>query len=136
VVDILREEGASLRHTIMGHMSLRPFDLDFQQEIASLGVYLGYDTISTDFNWGHRGSGLCDHEIADNIRVLIANGFLEHVVLSMDIHMKIMMTAYGGGGYAYLLREFLPRLREREITEQQIQTMLVDNPRRVFSAGT
>lgn len=135
VVDVIEEEGADLRHTIMGHMTLRPVDLDFQCEIARRGVLLGYDTISTDFNWGTRGSGQCDHEAADGIRSLVDAGFVDQIVLSMDIHMKIMLTAYGGGGYGYLLREFLPRLRERGITDQQIRTMLVDNPRRVFSPG-
>ena len=48
--------------------------------------------------------------------------------------MKIMLKAYGGGGFGYLLREFLPRLREQGVTEDQITTILVENPRRLFSS--
>ena len=104
VLDIVEEEGADIRHTIIGHVTIRPIDFDMQLEIAARGAFLGYDTISSDFNWGFRGSGLCDHEIADDIRRLIDEGFIGNILLSMDVHLKIMLTAYGGGGYGYLLR--------------------------------
>jgi phosphotriesterase-related protein len=134
VLDIVEEEGADIRHTMIDHVTLRPTNFDDQTEIARRGAFLGYDTVSSDFNWGHRGSGLCDHEIAAGIRRIIDAGFINHVLLSMDLHMKIMLTAYGGGGYGYLLRTFLPRLREQGISEEQIATMLVENPRRYFSS--
>ena len=134
ILDIAEEEGADIRHTIIDHVSLRPGNLDIHLEVARRGAFLAYDTISSDFNWGSRGSGKCDYEIAAEIRAVIDAGYLHHVLLSMDLHMKIMLTAYGGGGYGYILREFLPRLREQGITEDQITAMLVDNPRRLFSS--
>jgi phosphotriesterase-related protein len=134
ILDIAEEEGADIRHTIIDHASLRPGSLEIHLEVARRGAYLGYDTISSDFNWGSRGSGKCDEEIAAEIRSVVDAGFLNRILLSMDLHMKIMLTAYGGGGYGYVLREFLPRLREHGITEDQITTMLVDNPRRLFSS--
>jgi phosphotriesterase-related protein len=134
ILDIAEEEGADIRHTMIDHVSLRPANFDEHLEIARRGAFLGYDTISSDFNWGSRGSGLCDYEIAADIKRMIDAGFIDHVLLSMDLHMKIMLKAYGGGGYGYLLREFLPRLRDQGITESQITTMLVDNPRRYFSS--
>ena len=134
ILDIAEEEGADIRHTLIDHVSLRPGYLDIHLEVARRGAFLGYDTISSDFNWGTRGSGKCDHEIAAEIRSVIDAGYLDRVLLSMDVHMKVMLTAYGGGGYGYVLREFLPRLREVGITEDQITTMLVDNPRCLFSS--
>ena len=115
-------------------MTIRPIDFDDQLEIARRGAFLGYDTISSDFNWGVRGIGLCDSEIATDVKRLIDAGFINNVLLSMDLHMKIMLKAYGGGGFGYLLREFLPRLREQGVTEDQINTILVENPRRLFSS--
>ena len=134
VLDIVEEEGADLRHTIIDHVSLRPAYPEVELEIARRGAFLGYDTISSDFNWGVRGSGLCDHEIAANIRRVIDAGFVNHILVSMDVHMKVMLTAYGGGGYGYLLRNFLPILRGYGVTEEQIDTILVENPRRFFSS--
>ena len=134
VLDIVEEEGADVRHTVIDHVSIRPIDFDIQLEIARRGAFLGYDSVSSDFNWGHRGSGLCDHEIAEIVKRMIDAGFINQVLLSMDLHMKIMLKAYGGGGYGYLLREFLPRLRDQGVTEDQITHILVDNPRRYFSS--
>jgi len=134
VLDIVEEEGADIRHTMMDHMTLRPNDFESQLEIARRGAFLGYDTISSDFDWGFRGSGLCDHEIAADVKRLIDAGFIDQVLLSHDVHLKIMLTAYGGGGYSYILRTFLPRLREQGITDAEIHTILVENPRRYFSS--
>ena len=47
----------------------------------------------------------------------------------------MMLTRYGGFGYAYVLRHYVPRLRRLGVVEEAIRTMLVDNPRRVFAEG-
>jgi phosphotriesterase-related protein len=44
----------------------------------------------------------------------------------------MMLTRYGGFGYSYVLRHFVPRLKLHGVSEETIRTMLVDNPRRVF----
>lgn len=133
ICDIVEEEGASLRGTIIDHVMLRPYDLDEQMVVASRGAYLGFDGIGCDFDWGTRGSGPCDQETAETIRELVAAGFLDRILLSHDVHLKIMLTAYGGTGFGHLLRHFVPRLRRVGLTEAQIRTMLVDNPRRLFT---
>jgi phosphotriesterase-related protein len=134
VLDIIEEEGAPIQHTMIDHVTLRPTDFETQLEIARRGAFLGYDTVSSDFNWGHRGSGLCDHEIIEDIKRLIEAGYVKQILLSMDLHMKIMLKAYGGAGYGYLLREFVPMLRQEGVGEEHITTMLVDNPQRYFSS--
>ena len=74
-------------------------------------------------------------ELRRAIKRLIDMGFLKHVLLSQDVFLKMMLTRYGGFGYAYVLKHFAPRLRRHGVTDDQIKTMLVDNPRRVFSAA-
>jgi phosphotriesterase-related protein len=39
----------------------------------------------------------------------------------------------GGGGYAHILNNVLPRMRDHGIGDEAIHTMLVDNPRPAFS---
>ncbi len=134
ILDIVEEEGADIRHTIMEHVYIRPSDFDSQLEIASRGAFLGYDGVSCEFNWGFRGSGPCDHELAVDVKRLIDAGFLNQVLISHDVHLKIMLTAFGGTGYSHILRYFVPRLREYGVTDEQIHTILVENPRRYFSS--
>jgi phosphotriesterase-related protein len=42
---------------------------------------------------------------------------------------------YGGRGYAYLADAFLPRLRERGVSEAEIEQLTVLNPRRILTIG-
>jgi phosphotriesterase-related protein len=44
----------------------------------------------------------------------------------------MMLTSYGGFGYGYILRHFVPRLRRLGVTEVDIHKLLEHNPRRVF----
>jgi phosphotriesterase-related protein len=134
-LDVIESEGAAVGHTIIDHVQLCPCDLDNQMELASRGAFLGYDGVSCDFNWGARGRGLGDEESAGNIKRLIDAGFLHSILLSHDVHLKIMLTAYGGFGYAHILRRFAGVLKEKGITDSQIETMLVENPKKLFSAA-
>ena len=134
IMDIVEEEGASLEHTIMDHVQIHPKSIESQMAIAERGAFLGYDGISCGFDWGERGMGPGDEESAADIKRLIDAGYLHHILLSHDVHLKIMLTAYGGWGYAYILRRFVQCLRAHGVTDEEITTMLVDNPKRLFSS--
>jgi phosphotriesterase-related protein len=64
---------------------------------------------------------------------LIERGFLERILLSHDIGMKVMLTSYGGWGYAHLLREVVPLMQVYGVTDEQIYTMMVENPKRLLT---
>ena len=134
ILDIIEEEGASLEHTIIEHVEIHPKSFDNQIAIVERGAFLGYDGISCDFDWGFRGVGDDDEGIATDIKRLIDEGYLQHILLSHDIHLKIMLTKYGGFGYAYILRYFVQRLRSHGVTDEQITTMLIENPKQLFSS--
>ena len=46
---------------------------------------------------------------------------------------KAAVWQYGGHGYTYLARTFLPRLREAGASDAEIETMTVANPRRLLT---
>ena len=45
---------------------------------------------------------------------------------------KKQLTANGGGGYAHILKDLVPRLRHLGVTDQDLRTIMEDNPRRLF----
>jgi phosphotriesterase-related protein len=55
--------------------------------------------------------------------------------LSHDVFLKMMLTRHGGFGYAYVPTHFAARLGRHGVTDAEIRTLLVDNPRRVFHAA-
>jgi len=64
---------------------------------------------------------------------LIDQGYLDQILLSQDVCLKINLARYGGMGYTHILRNVVPMMKDAGISEQQIKAMLVDNPRRALA---
>ena len=75
-----------------------------------------------------------DEEVARAIVKLVEQGHIDRILLSHDVFLKMMLTRYGGNGYAYILKHFLPRLKRHGLTDQQLDILMCDNPRSVFEA--
>lgn len=135
VLDIVEEEGADLRHTILCHMNPSLRDEDYQHRLARRGAFLEYDMIGIDFYFSEKNAqSPSDEDNAIAIRNLIECGFLSQVLISHDVFLKSMLTRYGGHGYGHILRSFVPRLRMHGVTDAQLEELLIRNPVRVFSS--
>ncbi|MBU1304290.1 MAG: phosphotriesterase-related protein, partial [Alphaproteobacteria bacterium] len=137
VLDIAEEEGAELRHTVLCHMNPSHDDLAYQQELASRGAFLEYDMIGMDFFYADQQVQCpSDEEAARAIVKLVEQGAIDRILLSHDVFLKMMLTRYGGNGYAYILKHFLPRLKRHGLSDRQLEILMRDNPRSVFEAKT
>jgi phosphotriesterase-related protein len=68
------------------------------------------------------------------LRKVVEAGFAERVVFAGDSGRRSYLKSYGGGpGYAYILEQFIPRLRNESFAEDDIQAFLTGNPRRLLS---
>ncbi|MBX6323693.1 MAG: phosphotriesterase, partial [Rhodospirillaceae bacterium] len=111
VLDIVEAEGADLRHTVLCHMNPSLHDRAYQRSLADRGAFLEYDMIGMDYFYAdQQAQSPCDEENAAAIRALIDDGYADRVLLSQDVFLKMMLTRYGGFGYGYILRHFVPRL--------------------------
>ena len=136
VLDVVEEEGGDVRHTVLCHMNPSGADPDYQRALAGRGAFLEYDMIGMDFWYADQGVQCpSDEDNARAIMDLIAHGCLERLLLSQDVFLKMMLTRYGGFGYGYLQRHFLPRLRRHGATDAQIEQLMLGNPRRVFDTA-
>ena len=64
---------------------------------------------------------------------LIDQGYLSRILLSQDVAWKNRLRGtYGGHGYDHMLRNVVPLMQVRGVTEEQIHTMLVENPKRLL----
>ncbi|MGE6740635.1 phosphotriesterase family protein [Allorhizobium pseudoryzae] len=135
VLDVVEEEGADLRHTVLCHMNPSHEDIDYQGELASRGAFLEYDMIGMDFFYADQQVQCpSDEEAARAIVTLIERGHLDRILLSHDVFLKMMLTRYGGNGYAYILKHFLPRLKRHGLDDVTLDTLMRANPRSVFEA--
>lgn len=136
VLDIVAEEGGDPNHTVLCHMNPSFADPAYQEACAARGAFIEYDMIGMDY-WYADQQVQCpsDEETAAAIAALVARGFGHKLLLSQDVFLKMMLTRYGGFGYAYVLRHFVPRLRRHGVGEDAINRMLAGNPRAVFASA-
>lgn len=135
VLDVVEEEGGDLRHTVLCHMNPSFDDAVYQDSLAARGAFLEYDMIGMDYFYADQQAQCpSDEEVARAIMRLIGAGHGDRLLLSQDVFIKMMLTRYGGNGYAFVVKHFLPRLRRHGADEATIERLMVTNPRRVFDA--
>jgi len=128
-LDVFEAEGADLSRVVIGHADSNP-SLDYHLAIVERGATLEFDFLGMAFTPLERhGEG----RIVDNLRELLARGHVERVLLSQDVCHDSQLRRYGGNGYTYLADTFLPRLRAAGVSDDEIRTMTVDNPRRLLT---
>lgn len=134
ILDILEKEGADLGRVVMSHMNPTLYDLDYHRAIARRGTYVEYDLMGMEFYGDSSGlSTPRDTESVAAIRRLISDGHLGRILMSHDVCLKMQLTAYGGWGYAHILNHIVPMMKKEGVTDEQIHTLLVENPRRVLT---
>jgi len=129
--------GADLAHLVMGHLDgFR--DMDDIKRVADTGCFLEYDVFgSEDTVWGavaHQEIWVpSDVQRMENLEKIIEMGYLDRILIAQDVCFKTGWRRYGGKGFAHILENIVPRMRKRGWTEEQIHTVLVDNPARAFA---
>ena len=64
----------------------------------------------------------------DLVKKLIDLGYLNQLLLTCDLCLKNLLHSYGGWGYDHVLTNIVPMMEDEGVTDEQIKTMLVDNP--------
>ena len=128
---VFEEEGADLSRVVIGHADSNPSP-DYHRAIVERGATVEFDFLGMSFTPLERhGEG----RIVESICELLSRGWVGQVLLSQDVCHDSQLTRYGGNGYVYLADTFLPRLRAAGVSDDEIRTMTVDNPRRLLTIG-
>lgn len=122
--DYLMEHGVKPEKIIIGHMDLSQ-DIGKIMRLLEKGVNVGFDTVGK-LNY-------CpDTFRLEALKRIASEDRLSQIVLSMDITRKSHLKSHGGIGYSYIFTDFLPLLRESGMTQEQIDTLLIHNPKRIL----
>ena len=128
---VLEAEGADLSRVVIGHADSHP-DATYHRAIVERGASVEFDFLGMSFTPLERhGEGRVVASICD----LLAAGHVERILLSQDVCHDSQLVHYGGNGYTYLADTFLPRLRAAGVSDDEIRTITVDNPRRLLTIG-
>ncbi|MFP5342869.1 MAG: phosphotriesterase [Candidatus Limnocylindria bacterium] len=128
-LDVLEAEGADPTRIVIGHADSYPH-VDHYLAIVERGASVEFDFLGMSFTPQER---LGEGRVIDALRELLSRGHVERILLSQDVCHDSQLSHYGGNGYTYLARTFLPRLREAGVSDAEIETMTVANPRRLLA---
>ena len=126
---IFEEERADLSRVVIGHADSYPV-LEHYLELIRRGANVEFDFLGMSFTPAERhGEG----RIVELVCELLSRGHAERILLSQDVCHDSQLTRYEGNGYVHLTTSFLPRLRAAGVSEPEIETMTVANPRRILT---
>jgi phosphotriesterase-related protein len=141
IVEVLTKAGANLNKVVINHMDRCGYSLETRLSLLDAGCYIEYDLFGFEGYYPARVA-LAEGTLPDmpndlgrikEILDLIERGYVAQILLSHDIGMKVMLVSYGGWGYAHLLREVVPLMRVYGMTDDQMYTLMVENPRRLLT---
>jgi phosphotriesterase-related protein len=128
---IFSEEGVDLSRVVIGH-SGDTTEIAYLEELIGAGSYIGMDrfgiepllpfedrvgTVARLCELGHAGKMVLSHDAA------CFNDWLPEAalpVITPNWH------------FLHIHNDVIPALKQRGVTDEQVRTMLVDNPRKIF----
>lgn len=137
ILDIIDQSGGDISKTCLSHCDLTYEDFNYHQSLAIRGAFIEFDqfgmyamTFST-LPGKYLPSDL--HRVKA-IKKLIDHGYLNNILISQDICFKHLMNKWGGNGYAHIINNIIPMMRDYAgISEEQINTIIIENPKRFLS---
>ncbi|MFQ5933882.1 MAG: phosphotriesterase [Dehalococcoidia bacterium] len=135
ITEVIAEAGGDLSRTIMSHIDRTIFDIDTVLDLAATGCYLEYDLFGLEsaiyplapIDMPNDGTRV------DHLIKLIEAGYGDRIVVAHDTAFQTRLVRYGGHGYAHLLENVVPIMRRKEMTQEQIDAIFVENPKRVLA---
>lgn len=128
---IFEEEGVDLSRVIIGH-SGDTTDIEYLEALAARGSYLGMDRFGID-------TILPFEERVNTVAEMCRRGHADKMVLSQDaacfndwLPEEALPIVLPRWHFLHIHNDVIPALKAQGVSDEQIQTMLVDNPRRIF----
>jgi len=130
---IFQEEGVDLTRVVIGH-SGDTTDIAYLEKLIANGSYIGMDRFGIDVL-------LPFEDRVNTVAKMCELGYADRMVLSQDaacfndwLPEGALPTVLPHWHYMHIHNDVIPALIERGVTDRQIETMLVDNPRKIFAA--
>ena len=135
VADFIAAAGHPTERVVISHIDRTVFDVERLLRLADSGVTVEFDLFGQESSY----YGLSDIDMPNDatrlrlIRALIDHGHLDRVVISHDICYRTRLASFGGHGYGHIFRNVVPMMQKRGYTEDEIDAILVGNPRRLLT---
>ena len=129
---ILEDEGLDPARIVIGHCDSHP-RIEHWREIVRRGAHVEADFLGMSFTPLERAG---EPKVVELISTLLNEGSEKQILLSQDVCHDSQLASYGGNGYTYLQKSFLPRLVAAGVNAETIKTITVENPARLLTLRT
>ena len=126
---ILEDEGLDPARIAIGHCDSHPC-IEHWREIVRRGAHVEADFLGMSFTPLERAG---EPKVVELISTLLNEGFEKQILLSQDVCHDSQLASYGGNGYTYLQKSFLPRLAAAGVDAATIKTITEENPARLLT---
>jgi phosphotriesterase-related protein len=132
--DFLKKEGADCTQVMIGHIS-NSKDIEYHKAILERGVYIAFDRIGLDV--------ITPFDVnLKNVVELCKLGFANKIMLSHDtvnlwlgrppVWPDVAKPGFKNWHIAHIHKDFIPALKEKGVTDEQIKQMMEVNPKNLF----
>jgi phosphotriesterase-related protein len=137
MVALIKDNGGQVEKTAIAHLERTLPTVSDYLALAQTGCFLELDFFGLE-------SGFYPFATVDLpndagrlaiIRALIDRGHLNQLLISQDICHLVRLRRFGGEGYGHIFRNVVPMMRARGFTREEIDTILIYNPRRFLAIG-
>jgi phosphotriesterase-related protein len=135
VLDLLESENVDPSKIILSHMDeIADPCSDQRKAAAERGAYVEFDCFGEEGYYDESNAVLPrDTERVANLTRLIDCGYLDNILVSQDVCSKMYTRTYGGCGYDHIQRTIIPMLKRADVSDAEIQRIMVDNPLRAIA---
>ena len=133
ILDILQEEGVNLNKVVLSHCDFTLHDSDYNDALAKRGAYIEYDQFGVEHMTVENKFSPSDGEKIKAVYDQIIKGNIDKILISHDIATKMEWTKWGGFGHSHILKHIKPRMLDMGITKEQIDMIMIENPKRMLA---
>ena len=129
---ILEKFGVPPEKIVICHSDVAP-DRNYILALLQEGVYVQFDNFGKEFtpdSGGFTAGGFVrDTERAELAARIVQDGFGDKLLITNDICLKCMLSAFGGSGYCHIFNHILPMIAGHGIPMEYLKNHIMhDNP--------
>ncbi|MFC1893632.1 phosphotriesterase [Chloroflexota bacterium] len=135
LLEIVLQEGLEADRIVVGHCDDgRAVNLERDKEIAKKGTYVAYDHIG----WEDSSVpyGMPDEQRVELVKAMVEAGFAKRIILSCSAIGHAIDVPQPKHSFDHLLRSFVPKLKKANVPSHVIDTILIENPKRILTSRT
>lgn len=135
--DLLISEGADPTRIVIGHMCGNS-DLNYHVSVLEKGVNIAFDRLGIDILFPDKLRKAC-------LMGLIGIGYIDKILLSQDCwayrlgrpfeFSEAAKPLLANWTYVHIFKDIIPALKDAGVSQDKINTLMVENARRLFGGG-